>query len=183
MGSGTLKKKIKNNKAASIKYVKRLYYFTFFKQVTMILIMHPHDTTTLFFFCFFVSSLIVSSAVASVNARPFLLPVYQGSKFSLSPLDWEGEKNSLSANDFTSFLNGWKVIPYELLQNKHSYFIVLTALSLIVPIKERCQCYFFFVSVQELPTSVSWGGAKAASDTLVSNEQGWKRMQLKQIPG
>lgn len=82
--------------------------------------------------------------MASVNARPFLLPVYQGSKFSLSPLDWEGEKNSLSANDFTSFLNGWKVIPYELLQNKHSYFIVLTALSLIVPIKERCQCYFFF---------------------------------------
>lgn len=87
-----------------------------------------------------------------------------------------GGRNSLSANDFTSFLNGWKVIPYELLQHKHSYFIVLAALSLIVPIKGRCQCYFF-VSVQELPTSVSWGGAKAVPETLlVLNEHRWNRM-------
>lgn len=70
----------------------------------------------------------------------------RGSKFSLSPLDWKGKRNSLCANDFTSFLNSCKDIFFcALLQHKHSYFIVLTALSLIVPIKERCQCYFLFI--------------------------------------
>lgn len=37
-----------------------------------------------------------------------------------------------------------KKIFYELLQHKHSYFIVLAALSLIVHMKERCQCKFLF---------------------------------------
>lgn len=45
------------------------------------------------------------------------------------------------------FFIGWKVIPDELFQHSHSYFIVLTALFLIVPIKRRCQCYFFVVLV------------------------------------
>lgn len=49
------------------------------------------------------------------------------------------------------FFNGWKVIPDELLQHRHSYFIVLTALLLIVPIKRRCQCYFFSVLVVCVP--------------------------------
>lgn len=145
--------------------------------------MHHHDTTTLllFFFCLF--SYCVFSC-GKCECQTFSFASISGLKvLFVSPRLRGGKKKSLSANDFTSFLNGWKVIPYELLQNKHSYFIVLTALSLIVPIKERCQCYFFFVSAQELPTSVSWGGAKAASDTLVSNEQGWKRTQLKQVPG
>lgn len=111
------------------------------------------------------------------NCPTFCLYI-RGSKFSLSPLDcfmWGEKRNSLSANDFSSFLNGWKVIPYELLQHRHSYFIVLAALSLIVAINGRCQCYFF-VSVQAVPTGVSWGGAKAVSETLLMlNERKWNR--------
>lgn len=74
----------------------------------------------------------------------------------------EGKKrNSLTANDFSFFQNGWKVIPCELLQHRR---IVLTALSLIVPI---FFIYLFFFPVLGVPTGVSWGGAKAVSETLL----------------
>lgn len=73
--------------------------------------------------------------------------IYQGlsTPFVSSRLLWEGEKKTLlSVNDFSSTLNGWEIIPYELLQSRHSYFIVLAALYLMVLRKRRCQDHFCF---------------------------------------
>lgn len=65
--------------------------------------MHHRDTAPL------LSLLLLCLQLCQVWMPDFFFcQCIRGSKFSLSPLDWEGKGNTLCTNDFTSFLNSCK---------------------------------------------------------------------------